>query len=197
MDRKFFFDYIRIQLFAGKLSQKQVNGLTAILDEWEKNYSQYSNKWLAYMLATVHHETDKSMQPIEEYKKGKQYAYGKTLKLKTDKLGQHIPYTNTKVLFYGRGFVQLTWYENYERIGQKLNLDLIHHPERVLELPTAIEILFKGMMNGWFTGVSLSKFLDAQKSDWVNARKIINGLDKAKAIADYAKAYYAAISHNN
>jgi hypothetical protein len=55
--------------------------------------------------------------------------------------------------------------------------------------------MFLGMMNGWFTGAKLSRFFNASTEDWKNARKIINGLDKADLIADFGRSYYAAISH--
>jgi hypothetical protein len=32
-------------------------------------------------------------------------------------------------------------------------------------------------------------------ADWVSARKIINGRDRADLIADYGRAYYAALSY--
>jgi hypothetical protein len=50
-------------------------------------------------------------------------------------------------------------------------------------------------MEGSFTGVKLANYFSSDKDDWVNARRIINGLDKANLIAAYAKSYYAAISH--
>ena len=71
INRKFFFDHARADLFNGGFTQGQVNGLNAILDEWESNYKNKDDRWLAYMLATVHHETDRKIAPIEEYGKGK------------------------------------------------------------------------------------------------------------------------------
>src|SRR5262249_12075507 len=104
-------------------------------------------------------------------------------------------YFDTINLFYGRGFVQLTWYENYQKAGKKLNADFIKKPELVLELKYATPILFAGMFEGWFTGKKLSAYFNQQKEEWRNARRIINGTDKADLIADYGKKYYAAISH--
>jgi predicted chitinase len=141
------------------------------------------------MLSTTHHETAATMQPIEEFGKGKGRPYGKRLKI-TRK-----PYTNTNSIFYGRGFVQLTWYENYEKAGKKLNQDFINNPQKVMDLDNATRIMFLGMSEGWFTGKTLSNYFNATKGDWVNARRIINGLDRANWIADYAHKYYAAISY--
>lgn len=189
INRNFFFDSVRRTLFNGKLSTGQVAGLNAILNEWDAHYEHNDDRWLAYMLATTHHETDFKMAPIEEYSKGKNKDYGKRLKMSRK------PYTDTPAIFYGRGFVQLTWYENYEKAGRKLNVDLLHKPELALTLPIAAPVMFLGMMEGWFTTKKLSDYLVGDKSDWKNARRIINGLDKAEAIAFYALRYYGAISH--
>ena len=67
INRDFFFFNSKKILFNGKFRQSQVDGLNAILNEWEKNYSSKDDRWLAYMLATAHHETDRRIQPIEEY----------------------------------------------------------------------------------------------------------------------------------
>ena len=189
LNRNFFFEQTKLTLFSGKFNQTQVNGLTAILDEWETNHSKKDDRWLAYMLATTHHETDRTIKGIEEYGKGKTKPYGKNIKQDGTK------YFDTTNLFYGRGFVQLTWYENYQRAGKKLGLDLIKKPELVLVIKNATKILFNGMMEGWFTGKKLSDYFNPATEQWLNARKIINGKDKRELIAAYGKQYYAAISY--
>ncbi len=189
LNRNFFFDQTKISLFNGKFNQTQIDGLNAILDEWEKNYSKKDDRWLAYMFATTHHETDRTFRGIEEYGKGKNRPYGKNIKMDRTR------YFDTPNLFYGRGFVQLTWYENYQKAGKKLGLDLINKPELVLEIKNATQVLFSGMMEGWFTGRKLSTYFNATIEDWKNARRIINGTDKADLIAAYAKQYYASISY--
>lgn len=195
INRKFFFDQARNTLFGGKLNAKQLNGLTAILDEWEANFSQNDDRWLAYMLATTHHETGRTIQPIEEWGKGKDRPYGARLKMTKAKNGKRIPYSDTPEIFYGRGFVQLTWYENYAKAGKKLNQNFLHNAAKVMEMSNATKILFFGMTEGWFTGAKLSTFFNPKTEDWKNARKIINGLDKWDLIKDYSLKYYAAISH--
>lgn len=189
INRDFFFFNARKTLFGGKLKQSQVEGINAILSEWEKNYYNEDDRWLAYMFATAHHETDRRMQPIEEYGKGKGRPYGSNIKMNRTR------YFDTDNRFYGRGFVQLTWYENYEKAGKKLGLNLIKNPEKSLELKYATQIMFLGMMEGWFTGKKLSDYFNDDKGDVYNARRIINGTDKASLIADYAFDYYACISY--
>ncbi len=189
INRTFFFDYAKQRLFGGSLKQSQVDGINAILDVWEKNYSDKDDRWLAYMLATAHHETDRRMQPIEEYGKGKGRAYGSRLKM------NRTPYNDVNGIFYGRGFVQLTWYENYDKAGKKLGIDLLNDPSKALDLSVAAQIMFLGMMEGWFTGKKLSDYFNSNTEDWVNARRIINGTDKANLISSYGRNYYACISH--
>ena len=43
------------------------------------------------------------------------------------------------------------------------------------------------MEGGHFTGVGLSKYINKNKVDYVEARRIINGTDKQYRIAGYAK----------
>lgn len=195
INRKFFFDHAKTFLFDGKMNSNQVKGITAILNEWERNYSKNDDRWLAYMLATTHHETGRTIQPIAEWGKGKNLPYGSRLKMTKDKNGKRIPYTDTTEIFYGRGFVQLTWYENYDKAGRKLGKNFLHNANGVMELENATKIMFLGMKEGWFTGKKLTDYFDKTTDDWKNARKIINGLDKADLIKDHALKYYSCISY--
>jgi hypothetical protein len=174
INRDFFFDQIRLQLFGGSLKAGQVKGLTGMLDYWEANSSKKDDRWLAYAFGTAHHETDRTFGPIREYGLGKGKPY--------------FPY-------YGRGLVQLTWDYNYKAMGKKLGLDLLQNPDLALDLGNAIPIIFLGMEAGTFTGKKFADYFSKTTEDWVNARRIINGKDKANLIAGYAKQYYAAISY--
>ncbi|MDI9320962.1 MAG: hypothetical protein QM530_10905 [Phycisphaerales bacterium] len=76
INRSFFFNRVKTHLLGGKLLQSRADGLSAILDEWESKYANQDDRFLAYMLATAHHETDSQIKPIEEYGKGKGRSYG-------------------------------------------------------------------------------------------------------------------------
>lgn len=191
INRDGFYWSIRGGLFKTGLKQKQVEGINAILDRWEAS-GLTDLRWLAYMLATTYHETAKTMQPIEEYGKGQGYRYGKKIKR------SGIPYTLPDKLYYGRGYVQLTWYENYETMGRLLGLDLLNNPELALHPNIASQIMFEGMTKGNsnfgdFTGKSLEHYFNDKKEDWVNARRIINGTDKAELIAGYGRKFFNAL----
>jgi len=183
MDNKIFFDKVKADF--GKLKQSQVDGFNAILSGKPANIT---NEQLAYCLATAWHETAATMQPIEEYGKGKNRTYGHRVKLSGK------PYFDTNNIFYGRGFVQLTWYENYEKAGKMLGQDFITHPSGVMGMSHAVQIMFAGMQEGWFTGRKLSQYINDQVTDFVNARRIINGTDKAGLIAGYADKFLNALN---
>lgn len=42
------------------------------------------------------------------------------------------------------------------------------------------------MRDGKFTGVGLSRYINANKCDFYNARRIVNGMDKARTFANSA-----------
>lgn len=181
MNKKYFFEKYR--LLFGKLNESQVYHIELILDYFiNNNYKDL--RWLAYMLATVYHETDKTFKPIEEYGKGKGKKYGSKIKLNGK------PYSKPDHIYYGRGLVQLTWYENYELLGRLLKVDLLNNPNLALDPTISIQILFEGMTKSYsnigdFTGKSLEIYFNSKIEDPINARKIINGLDKAKLISDH------------
>lgn len=179
MDKAKFFASVRASLFGGSLNNTEVAGCEAIINAFEAAGLK-NDRWLAYMLATAFHETDKKMQPIEEYGKGHGRKYG-------------VPKPPFNKIYYGRGFVQLTWDYNYTKAGKELNVPLLEKPELALQPDVAADIMIKGMTEGWFTGKKLSDYFSPTKTDWVNARRIINGVDRAEDIAGYGKKFLQAI----
>lgn len=191
LNRALFFASVRLSLFNNKMTATQVAGMDAILDEWEKQQLT-DHRWLAYMLATAYWETAQTMQPIEEFGKGAGKDYGKKMKMGGGP-GHRIVYKHPDKLYYGRGLVQLTWYENYDLMSKALKVDLLNHPELALDMRIAIRIMFEGMLNGDFTGKSLEDYFNSCTEDWVNARRIINGIDKAVTISLIAKKFYGGV----
>lgn len=181
-----FFDEIRTSLFGGRMTQTQVSGINCLLDD--PLAVGMTAPQIAYVLATVHHEVDKTFLPIEEYGRGKGKKYGSKIKYS----GQR--YEAPDKLYYGRGLVQLTWYENYEKFGRILNLPLLQHPELLLQQDVSTKVTLIGMKRGLFTGVGLNNYINASKIDFKNARRIINVLDKADLIASYAEKYLKALT---
>lgn len=184
INRKSFYDSFRINF--GNIKQGQVNGFEAIFNVADKLNTD--THYLAYMLATAYHETASTMQPIEEYGKGKTRPYGKKQKM------NGANYSDTDQIFYGRGFVQLTWYENYQKASNKLGHDFLHNASDVMQMDYATRIMFIGMAEGWFTGRKLSDYFNSSKKDALNARKIINGLDCADKIKGYYNKFLDALT---
>lgn len=181
MNKDRFYDSIRKSVFRGKLTQVQVDNINVLLAEWESR-GLSDLRWLAYILATVYHETGHTMQPVEEGGKGKGKKYG-------------VPDPITKKIYYGRGYSQITWKDNYEKFSKILGIDLVNFPERALETKVATDVIFEGMIRGLFTGKKLSDYFKSNgKADWVGARRIINGTDRAELISAYALAFYSALS---
>jgi putative chitinase len=182
-ERKLFFDEVRVTLFSDSLSQDQVDGLNAQLDAWERISMVKPDadlRWLAYILATSHHESAFTHQPISEYGKGAGYSYGE-------------PDPTTGECYYGRGLVQLTWADNYKFAGEKVHVDLYWRPELALDMPIAVRVIFFGMYEGWFTGKKLGDYIYGNVCDFVNARRIVNGTDRAETIAGYADKFQSAL----
>ena len=160
----------------GSLGQRQVDGLNALLREMGSDTTINDIRWFAYMMATVYHETAHSFQPIEEIGRGRGRPYG-------------MPDPITGQIYYGRGLVQLTWKRNYHKFGDLLGLDLVNDPALALQPGTAYKVLSLGMTRGLFTGKKLADYINDEESDFVEARRIINGLDRARLIAGYAAKF--------
>ena len=177
--QKFFAGYEAAFGAIGKPERR--TGLDELLGAAEGDPQITDLRWLAYMLATVKHECADHWLPIEEFGKGQGRKYGVPVTV-TDPEGKK--YTN---VYYGRGYVQLTWEGNYRTFGEKLNTRLLYEPQLALDPVVAYKIMSFGMRQGSFTGVGLSKYINDQKCDYVNARRIINGTDQAQRIAGYAQ----------
>lgn len=167
----------------GPLSQSQVDGFTAVLTA----LSGWKRPWVAYALATAWHETAKTMQPIKEMGGGayftRMYDIQGARPDKARTLGNLTPGDGAR--YAGRGYVQLTGKTNYARYG------LADRPDDAMKPDVAAKILRDGMEMGRFTGKKLADYLPG---DYFNARRIINGLDKAEAIASHAQAFEAALT---
>ncbi len=197
INRRFFYDTVRLTLFDGRMRQTQVNGMNVFLDYWENGFASNDDRWLAYMLATAYHEVDKKMQPIKEY--GSDAYFFRMYDIEGQRPDVARDLGNTQpgdgVKFHGRGYVQLTGRRNYQDMSNRLGVDLVGNPELALETDIAARIIFEGMIDGSFTGKKLSDYFNPTTENWKQARRIVNRLDKAELIAGYGKLFYRAISY--
>jgi putative chitinase len=190
-----FFGALRQGLLGPTLTAEEVNGCSAVLDAMEGS----PLSWTAYALATAYHETASTMLPIREY--GGQSYFTRMYDVTGARAQMALANGNTcagdGVKYCGRGYVQLTWKNNYKRAAEHCGVDLVAKPDLALNPEIAAKILREGMTSGWFTGKSFSSYLPAigraTSGQYARARFIINGSDKAQQIAGHAKEFENAL----
>ncbi|MCA1630630.1 MAG: hypothetical protein LC785_02715 [Acidobacteria bacterium] len=182
----------------GKLNQNQVSGIDNLLGYIELDPDITDLRHAAYMLATVKHECADTYQPITEFGKKSyfnKYDAGTPI---GRRLGNTV--AGDGYLFRGRGFVQLTGRTNYQNMSAALALgpedDLVAHPEHTLHPEIAYRIMSYGMRHGTFTTKKLNDYINSSGCDYKNARRIINGLDRAALIAGYAVNFETFLSNS-
>lgn len=173
-------DIIQKALTVRSLDAQQQQGLRLIVEEFAIRGDGDRRK-LAYILASVAHESN--FRPIKE-RRGSPGSYAWEMQQKYWDSG-----------YYGRGYIQITWKSNYEKFSKLLGIDLVNNPERALEPPIAARIAVQGMVDGLFTRKKLSDYFNTLKTDWVNARRIVNAdvQRNGQAIGNLAQRYYQAI----
>lgn len=181
-----FFNAVRASLFGGRLTQPQVDALEAIAVAWAR-YGDGDDAKLAYILATAFHETGRFRYLRE--------VWGPTTAQKGYEgradLGNALKGDGKR--FMGRGLVQITGRRNYADWAKRLGVDLVAHPELAERLDYAARILVEGTMLGTFTGRKLSDYIKPGSANFVDARRTVNGTDKADLIAGYARRLFAAL----
>ena len=136
------------------------------------------NSQIAYVLATTEWESAQTFKPVKE-------AFWLSEDWRRDNL-RYYPY-------YGRGYVQITWDYNYKKFSSILGIDLLSNPELALNPNIALFILVHGFKTGAFTGRKITDYVTQQSVDFINARRCINGLDKASQISALANKYLARL----
>ena len=185
------------------------NSLKRVLQFASKDKNLNSVNHLAYLLATAKIESDYSLERWEsdyvcgdagvKYKDkpcqsainyycstkgGKQdYCAGKP----KDKRG--LPY-------FGRGLIQITWKENYDKYGKKIGVNLVDNPEKIFVPENSYNVAI-----GYLT----EKRGNSKKStfDWVDddnltqARKSVNGGTKSLDELNTAYGFWKNILKKN
>lgn len=138
---------------------------------------------VAYILATSVHESGAGAH-MEEFASGRAYEGRRSL-------------GNTQagdgVRFKGRGYVQITGRRNYTDWSRRLGIDLVGNPDRAKDPRIASQILVGGMMEGSFTGRGLGRYVGGGRADFYNARRTVNGTDRAGGIAQIAQRLLRAM----
>jgi len=185
MDNAKFYTAVRSAF--GPLNQSQIDGLNAILDAWEE-YGDGDQRKLAYVISTAWHETMRFRYLRE--------LWGPTVQQQGYEgradLGNTVKGDGKR--FLGRGMVMITGRRNYADWSKRLGIDLLTKPTLAEDPTIAARILVEGMMLGTFTGKPLSAFINGSAFDFRNARRVVNGLDRADDIAGYAMKFAAAFA---
>lgn len=215
IDRDYFEANFPASLGAG-LTQKRKVGCRAIFDAWDALPVLDNLDWLAYMLGTAWHETQRSMQPVRETfaATDAQAVANVTAYCAEQGIANYAKRDANGNSYYGRGFVQLTHATNYTKASQKLGLGsgLYDNPDLALTAGVAAQVLAHGLVEGWFRPAAgtLQTYFNSTTKDWYNARGLVNG-DKAhidawtraqwpggrsngQLIADYAQALRGALA---
>lgn len=171
INRESFFQGHRREF--GPLNQGQVNALNKLLDFFEGDDYKHPLQLMAYMMATTHWETARTFEPVKE-------AFWLSEGWRERNL-RYFPY-------YARGYVGLTWEDNYIRAGNEFGINLVDHPDRAMEPAIAYNALTVGMRKGWY-GHSVLDHITPEKTDYYNARRSVNITDKAAEIAGVARSY--------
>ena len=184
IDRDYFFEQYNKRF--DKLTNAQKDALENIftgIEEYIEADSSYicTLPKIAYMLATAKHETGHTFEPITE--KGKISYFNRYDPILADtERRRAVAKANGNISegdgfkYRGRGYVQLTWYNNYKQAGSYLGKDLVNNPELALDQKDATKIMIYGMETGMFTGKKMSGYISDSKKDYLNARRIINGM---------------------
>jgi predicted chitinase len=141
---------------------------------------------IAYVLATVELETGNTFKPIPE--RGPD-SYFERYEGRQD-LGNVHPGDGLR--FKGRGFVQITGRNNYQNYAKIMGIDLVNNPDLALDPQNALFILVHGFKTGAFTGKKITTYINDEQTDFYNARRCINGLNRAEDIASMAEKFLKA-----
>jgi hypothetical protein len=179
MDYKKFFDALRAAGIG--LTEANVAVFQRIINYCAKHGCNL--QITAYDTATAYWESGRTCQPVEEG-----YYLGSKAKAFQRKL-RYYPY-------FGRGLVQTTHRENYIKAALLLGLPsqtFIENPDLLLEWEYALPLLVVAMDEGLYTGKEVDDYIDdidepdaEDRREFVNARRVVNGTDKAGQIADIA-----------
>jgi hypothetical protein len=99
----------------------------------------------------------------------------------------------TPLTYFGRGYVQLTWWVHYASAGVAIGrgLDLLLHPELVEQPATAYALMSHGMRtgDGFANGHKFVQYFSGNTTNYKGARAMVNGVNHDAEIADYARMF--------
>lgn len=194
IDRAAFYASVRKSLFGGRLSQSQVDGMNDLLEAWE--VAGFTDlRWLAYIFGGVYAEVGKRMVPVREgFASTDAGARAAVAKLyASGRISRNYALPVGGVSYYGRGRIQNTHYDNYLKLQNRFGYPFVKQPDLLLASKIDAIVTVRGHAEGIWTGKKLGDYFTPTRADWTNARRIVNGTDRAGEIAGYAKKFHEAL----
>ena len=215
MDKQAFYATLRKRdsgVFGTSIGQAQVDTCEALLNEC--NARGLTNPETAYIMATAYHEA--KMEPSREnlyYTTAKRIAQVWPSRFTAASAAAYLrnPQKLANKVYNGRlgnregtddgwdyrggGLDHLTGRDNYRAASSVVGVDLVAHPDRILEPAIAVESLVHGMINGRYRGKRLSDYIKPGAVDFAGARAIVNADVRANGerVAGYARAFLRAL----
>jgi hypothetical protein len=209
IDQPYFFAH-----YPYKLNSKQKENIIFLINNFDESVLLTRLSWFANILGTLRRETNDTFAPVQEgywipASKRVSALYNYYTKNNPKMLSQFFPNGKYGTNYLGEGFVQLSLlsnFINFNPLVQKKfpNYDIVKNPELAMIPEVAWLIMEEGMTRDThtfrdinFTGHTVEQYLNDKILDWVNVRKVVNGLDCAHEIAKYSMAYYDALQFEN
>lgn len=180
------------------LTDAQKKGLADLLNFIQSDASidlSSDVRFAAYMLATTKRETGGAYVPNEEIGSIRYFRQYDPPTIKAARLG------NTKkgdgYTFRGRGYTHVTGRRNYMKLSYVFHVNAVDDPGlESRDRQFAYNSMMYGMVNGIFTGLKIGRFISPDKTDYVDARAVINGRDRANLIAGYAVKFESILDRS-
>lgn len=184
------------------------NSLKKVLEFASKDKNLNSVNHLAYLLATAKVESDYSLERWEadyvcgdagvKYKnKPCQSAInyycstqgGKVNYCKGDLDKRGLPY-------FGRGLIQITWKDNYDKYGKKIGVDLVNNPEKIFVPENSYNVAV-AYLNEKRYKAQKSTFDYVDEGNLTQARKTVNGGTKGLSEINTAYGFWKNLLKKN
>lgn len=190
-----FYDALRGRLWP-RLSESVVQGLERLT---KAGAGVLPLSWMADLLGQVYHEGAYTMQPITERGSNEYLDKYDTGRLAAA-LGNTPDDDDDGQFWRGRGDIMITGKRNYTVANTRLHElgvlipqeSLLTNPELALRPDVSAAIAVYGMLEGWFTGKRFKDYLPGQGAglnQHIEARRIVNGTDRAHDIAGYSMIF--------
>lgn len=187
----------RLEGQAPNTSQIEVAGSTPTPTNWDATidflikecYRQgmTDKGQIAYLLATADGESGKGSYMVELWDgRGLQATYD-------GRMGNNQPGDGKR--YRGRGFIQMTGKERYQYWSKVLGKDLVANPDLMASPEIAGYVIVRAFIRGEATGRKISQYVQGDKRDWYNARRVVNGIvpSQVNKYLSLAQSYYSQI----